>query len=214
MLQQQPPLPADGLDQRPGALTSAVRESAVMTPYEYIKSDLYRYAGNTSLATLLSHLTFNRSFKYSFWLRLRRARFAPLRLFAALMHRHLRFKYGVRIHADCEIGYGLYIGHPMGILINHTARIGNNCNLSQFTTIGSNYERAAEIGDNVYIGPSVCIVEHVKIGHNATIGAGAVVVRDVPEDSTVAGNPAKVISMKEPGRYVLNRWPPPGSPKD
>ena len=211
MLQQQPPLPADGLDQRPGALTSAVRESAVMTPYEYIKSDLYRYAGDTSLATLLHHLAFNRSFKYTFWLRLRRTRFAPLRLFAALMHRHLRFKYGVRIHADCEIGYGLYIGHPMGILVNHTARIGNNCNLSQFTTIGSNCERAAEIGDNVYIGPSVCIVEHVKIGHDATIGAGAVVVRDVPEGSTVAGNPAKVISMKEPGRYVLNRWPPGGT---
>lgn len=62
------------------------------------------------------------------------------------------------------------------------------------------------IGDNVYIGPSVCIVENVSIGDNATIGAGAVVVKDVPANATVAGVPAKVISEKQPGRYILNKW--------
>jgi serine O-acetyltransferase len=180
----------------------------LVSPTEYIRSDLYRYAGDTSLATLLKHLMFNKSFKYTFWLRLRRSASPLTRMFAAIMHRHLRNKYAVRIHADTEIGYGLYIGHPIGILVNHTARIGNNCNLSQFTTIGTNHETAAEIGDNVYIGPGVCIVEHVRIGSNATIGAGAVVVKDVPEGATVGGNPAKVISMKPPGRYVVNRWPP------
>lgn len=187
---------------------SAIRTPDPVSPFEYIKSDLYRYAGTTSLTAMLKHLTFNRSFKYSFWLRLRRARFAPLRFIAAVMHRHLRFKYGVRIHADCEIGFGLYIGHPMGILVNHTARIGNNCNISQFTTIGSNFEQAAVIGDNVYIGPSVCIVEDVRVGNDATIGAGAIVVKNVPAGATVAGNPARVISMSEPGRFVVNRWPP------
>jgi serine O-acetyltransferase len=174
---------------------------------EYIRSDLYRYAGDTTLATLLRHLLGNKSFRYSFWLRLRNARWAPVRLLAAIIHRHLSNKYGVRIHADMRLGHGLYIGHAMGILVNHTATIGDNCNLSQFTTIGSNYEHAAQIGDNVYIGPGVCIVEAVRIGSHATIGAGAIVVRDVPENATVAGNPAKVISTKEPGRFVNNRWP-------
>ena len=65
---------------------------------------------------------------------------------------------------------------------------------------------AATIGNNVYIGPSVCIVENVHIGDNATVGAGSVVVKDIPENSTAAGNPAKVISMKTPGRFIWRRW--------
>lgn len=90
--------------------------------------------------------------------------------------------------------------------MNPTAKIGNNCNLSQFTTIGANEGKAAVIGDNVYIGPSVCLVENVIIGDNVTIGAGAVVVKDVPDDATVAGVPAKIISYKSPGRYINRRW--------
>ena len=53
---------------------------------------------------------------------------------------------------------------------------------------------------------TVCIVENIHIGNNATIGAGAIVVKDVPDDSTVAGNPARVISMKTPGRFIWRRW--------
>lgn len=115
-------------------------------------------------------------------------------------------KTGIWIQARTQIGYGLYIGHGIGLVVNPTARIGNNCNLSQFMTIGANDGKAAVIGDNVYIGPSVCIVEDVEIGNNATIGAGAVVVKDVPMNATVAGVPAKIISYKSPGRYIGNRW--------
>jgi len=80
-------------------------------------------------------------------------------------------------------------------------------NLSQFTTIGANGGRqAAEIGDNVYIGPNVCIIEYVKIGNNATIGAGSVVTKDIPENATAAGNYAKVLSTNHPGSSVNRRW--------
>ncbi|MEG0895883.1 MAG: DapH/DapD/GlmU-related protein, partial [Oscillospiraceae bacterium] len=79
-------------------------------------------------------------------------------------------------------------------------------NLSQFTTIGSNEGQAAFIGDNVYIGPSVCIVENVHIGNNVTIGAGSVVTKDLPDNSTAVGNYAKVINYNKPGRYICNPW--------
>ncbi|MGV8940248.1 MAG: serine O-acetyltransferase [Lysobacter sp.] len=177
------------------------------TVRELVSSDLYRYAGNCSRTSLLKHLLFNRSFKYSFWFRLCRSSSFPLRTLARIFHRHLSNRYGIQIPASTKIGPGLFIGHHMGLVVNHTTTIGWNCNLGQFTTIGSNHEHAARIGNNVYIGPGVCVVEDVVIGDNATIGAGSVVVRNVPQNATVAGNPARVVSTKHPGRYVCNRWP-------
>lgn len=175
--------------------------------FKYIQSDFVRYGKNPSLRNILVAVLSgsNHGFSYSFWLRLASEK-NFFHFLARLMHRRLSRKHGLQIPRNTKIGYGLFIGHGIGIVINHTAIIGNNCNLSQFTTIGSNNDKAAVIGDNVYIGPSVCIVENVIIGDNATIGAGSVVIKDVPANATVAGVPAKVISYKTPGRYVNHRW--------
>lgn len=103
--------------------------------------------------------------------------------------------------------YGLYIAHGCPIFVNPTAAIGNNVNLSQFTTIGSNHNQAAVIGDYTYIGLNVCIVEDVIIGKNVTIGAGSVVTKNIPDNDTACGNYAKVINYNNPGRYTNNnRW--------
>lgn len=110
------------------------------------------------------------------------------------------------IPLSTEIGYGFYIGHRAPVVINGTARIGNNVNISPFLVIGSNHDSAAEIGDNVYIGPNVSIVENVKIGNNCTIGAGSVVTKDIPDNATAAGNYAKVLNYNDPGRYINNKW--------
>ena len=106
----------------------------------------------------------------------------------------------IQILRKTKIGYGLYISHGGPVVVNPSTVIGNNCNLSQFVTIGSNEGKAAVIGDNVYIGPNTCIVEDVCIGDNATIGAGSVVVSDVPPNSTVVGVPGKVV--KQDGERV------------
>lgn len=145
----------------------------------------------------------NHCFNYGFWLRLasRKNVLFPL---ALLMHKRLTTKYGIQIPRACKIGYGLYIAHGISIVINKGTVIGNNVVISHFNAIGTNKGTPAVIGDNVYIGPHVCIVEDVKIGNNVTIGAGAVVVKDVPENATVAGVPAKVISYNSPGRYILH----------
>ena len=100
----------------------------------------------------------------------------------------------------------VYIGHGVGIIINGGTVIGNNVNVSQFLSIGTNKRTPAVIGDNVYIGPHVSIVEDVHIGNNATIAAGAVVVKDVPENATVGGVPAKVLNYESAGRCVNRRY--------
>lgn len=177
---------------------------------EYIRSDYYRYFGKCkSLIYIYIYGISGRNpcFSYGFWRRLcmKKNFFYFLAVF---MHVRLTRKYGIQIHRNIKIGYGFKILHGVGIVINKSAEIGNNCNISQFTTIGSNHSKAAKIGDNVYIGPSVCIVEDVLIGNNVSIGAGAVVVKDIPDNTTVAGVPAKPIvnSKVTPGQFITNRW--------
>lgn len=113
----------------------------------------------------------------------------------------------VRISLSTKIGYGLYIGHDICMVVGMGTVIGNNVNISQFLNIGTNFGTPSIIGDNVYIGPNVCIVEDVKIGSNSTIGAGAVVTKDIPENATVAGVPAKVLNYNDPGRFIHHRFP-------
>lgn len=175
--------------------------------YEYIKSDFVRYGKNPKFLSILGAVLFgnNHCFKFSFWWRLS-SQSNPFNLLAKIQTRRYRRKYGLQIPKEVKIGYGLYIGHGIGIVMNKTTEIGNNCNISHHTTIGANEGKAAIIGDNVYIGPSVCLVEAITIGDNVTIGAGSVVVKDIPENVTIAGVPAKIISYKVPGRYILNKY--------
>lgn len=174
---------------------------------EYIQSDLYRYTGKISFKLIIKNYFLNRGFKYTLWLRLCKSDIFIIKFVARVMHWRLSRKYLIQIPHVTKIGYGLYLGHHMCLVVNGTAILGNNVNLSQFTTIGSNAgSKAAVIGDNVYIGPGCCIVGNVYIGNNSTVGAGSVVVKDIEENTTVAGTPTKLISTKTPGRFVNRRW--------
>lgn len=176
--------------------------------WEYIQSDYYRYSGKKlTPIKLFTKAVFGRNhcFRYSFWMRLAGTG-GLIGFFARRMHRHYTLKYGMQIPYTTKIGYGFYIGHGVGVVINGGTTIGNNVNISQFLSIGTNKRTPATIGDNVYIGPNVCVVEDVKIGSDTTIAAGAVVIRDIPENSTAVGCPAKVIGDNKHPEYVHNKW--------
>jgi len=171
---------------------------------EYLKSDLYRYSGDVKNKSFFKIYYKCAGFRFSVAYRLINEH-SLYRIIGSILW-VLRNRQLVQISRTTKIGYGLYISHGGPIIVNPSAKIGNNCNLSQFVTIGSNEGEAAIIGDNVYIGPNCCIVENVQIGNNVTIGAGSVVTKDIPDDATVAGNYAKVLNYNSPGRYIQRRW--------
>ena len=172
---------------------------------DYIKSDLMRYYGKYDFGTFLKAYFRNGTFRFQYAFRLCHST-GFSKMVSLFLWKINRTKRTIRLPRQTKVGYGLYIGHGGPIVVNPTAVIGNNCNLSQFTTIGSNHGHAATIGDNTYIGPNVCIVEDVKIGHHVTIGAGSVVTKDIPDHATAAGNYAKVLNFDNPGRYIGNPW--------
>lgn len=99
---------------------------------------------------------------FCFWLRMSNTTNKFIRFVAKWYWRRLYLKFGLQILPATKIGKGFYIGHGIGIVIHPLTIIGENCNISQFTTIGSNKNTPATIGNNVYIGPGVSIVENVK----------------------------------------------------
>lgn len=171
----------------------------------YIKSDCMRYYGKYDSFTLFKAYFKNKAFRFQVALRLCQSK-GWTKILGHILYKFNYTKNIIQILPTTRIGYGLYISHVGPIIINPTTIIGNNCNISQFTTIGSNDGQAATIGNNTYIGPNVCIVENVKIGNNVTIGAGSVVTKDIPDNSTAVGNYAKVINYNSPGRYIKNPW--------
>ena len=92
-------------------------------------------------------------------------------------------------------GPGLCITHWGTIVVSSHAKIGKNCRIHPSSCIG-NHMGAPIIGDNVYIGPGAKIFGNITIGNNVAIGANAVVNKSVPNNVTVAGAPAKIISHK------------------
>lgn len=89
---------------------------------------------------------------------------------------------------------GCYFNHRgFGIVINPNTKLGNNINIQHAVTIGAKAGRAPVIEDNVTIGAKATIIGPITIGHDSIVGAGAVVVIDVPPYSVVVGNPAKII---------------------
>ncbi len=113
----------------------------------------------------------------------------------ALMHL-ARFLSGIEIHPAARLGPGLFIDHGMGVVIGETAEVGANVTLLQGVTLGGTSlkreKRHPTLGDNVVVGAGAKIIGAFRIGDGARIGAGSVVVREVPPNSVVVGVPGRV----------------------
>lgn len=106
-------------------------------------------------------------------------------------------KTGIEIHPGATIGKGLFIDHGHGVIIGETAVVGDNVTLFQGVTLGGNGKekgkRHPTVGDNVMISAGAKVLGSFKIGENSKIGAGSVVLSEVPPNSTVVGVPGRVV---------------------
>lgn len=111
---------------------------------------------------------------------------------------------GIEIHPGAQIGKGLFIDHGNGVIIGETTIIGDNCTLYQGVTLGGTGKeqgkRHPTLGNNVMVSAGAKVLGSFKIGDNSKIGAGSVVLEEVPANSTVVGVPGRVVK-----RTDLNR---------
>lgn len=116
---------------------------------------------------------------------------------ARWISQHAAKKTGIEIHPGALIGKGCFIDHGNGIVIGETAELGNNVTLYQGVTLGGTGKqkgkRHPSVMDNVMIGANTQILGAITIGQNSKIGAGSVVVDNVPKNCTVVGVPAKIV---------------------
>lgn len=178
----------------------------------FVRADLYRYDGAKGAGGFLRAFFGEAGFRLTVLLRTTRwLRAQPVtrwgcyhlcKLWLGRLSRSL----GVFIDFTTDIGPGLYLPHPTGIVINRRCRIGTNCNIAQHVTLGlkSREPRAGcpVLGDRIYVGPGAVVIGAIGIGDDAAIGANAVVTKDVPDNAVVAGVPASVISMRGSVGYI------------
>jgi serine O-acetyltransferase len=143
---------------------------------------LFCYPG---LQALLFH-------RFAHWLRLMGVPFIP-RFISHLS----RFLTGIEIHPGAVVGKGVFIDHGMGVVIGETAIVGDGCLIYQGVTLGGTGKESGKrhptLGEGVVVGAGAKILGNLYIGNNVRIGAGSVVLRDVPSDCTVVGVPGRVV---------------------
>ena len=150
-------------------------------------------AARSTLEVLLCYpgvhaLAFHR-FAHAMW---RRGWTIPARFLSHVS----RFVTGIEIHPAAKLGPGLFIDHGMGVVIGETAEVGENVTLLQGVTLGGTSlkreKRHPTLGNNVVVGAGAKIIGAFTIGDGSRIGAGSVVVREVPTNAVVVGVPGRV----------------------
>ncbi len=116
---------------------------------------------------------------------------------ARLVSQGARFLTGIEIHPGAKIGKGLFIDHGSAVVIGETAEIGDNCTIYQGVTLGGTGKHVGKrhptLGDNVMVGSGAKVLGPFTVGSNSKIAANAVVLDEIPENSTAVGIPARVV---------------------
>lgn len=176
-----------------------------------IYNDLYRYVGKEAGYFYLFRLFFfTPSYRYVYLLR--RVKIASTlvsKLFWKFLLRRCMLKTGIQIPSSTQIGKGLRIVHFGHIVVNPFSKIGKNFNIFPGVTIGGSEGKKSgfpTIGDNVCLLTNAVVVGGIIIGNNVVIAPNSFVNFDVPDDSIVIGNPAKIIPSENPSRkYIVFR---------
>ena len=132
------------------------------------------------------------AYRVSHWLWNRR-----IPLFPRIISQLARWLTGVEIHPGATIGTGFFIDHGMGVVIGETTEIGDYVTLFQGVTLGGTGKergkRHPTLGNHVVVGAGAKVLGGIRIGDNVKVGANAVVLRSVPANSTVVGNPGRIV---------------------
>jgi serine O-acetyltransferase len=132
------------------------------------------------------------AYRVSHWLWRQKAR-----VLARVWSQAARFFTGIEIHPGAEIGQRLFIDHGMGVVIGETSVVGDDVTLYQCVTLGGTGKESGKrhptIGNSVVIGAGAKVLGNIVVGENCRIGAGSVVLRSVPDHSTVVGVPAHIV---------------------
>ena len=130
---------------------------------------------------------------------------ARMRLLARLLSQVARFYTGVDIHPGALLGRRLFIDHAAGVVIGETSIVGSDVTMYQGVTLGGtgkgHGKRHPTVCDGVFVGNNANLLGNITIGENSRVGAGSVVLSDVPPDSTVVGVPAHIVYRN--GQRVL-----------
>ncbi|MGI6045706.1 MAG: serine O-acetyltransferase [Eggerthellaceae bacterium] len=121
-----------------------------------------------------------------------------LKSLARIISQLIRFFTGVEIHPAAQIGRRFFIDHAMAVIIGETTIIGDDCTLYQCVTLGGTGKETGKrhptLGNNVLVGVGASVLGNITIGDNSKVGGGAVVVDDVPPNTTVVGIPGKIVT--------------------
>jgi serine O-acetyltransferase len=174
-----------------------------------IKADLFRHEGLSGFGGLLKGW-FKPGFRYTLLFRLvgSKNKYSPVIFFLRLLKRRYRLKYGFEIDLNAEIGEGFYLSDHCGPVIIGPVKMGKYCNVAHGVTIGRSYKNGVigrpTLGDRVWIGTGAVIVGKINIGSNVLIAPNSFLNTDVPDNSVVIGNPAKIISKSNPTQFYVN----------
>ena len=122
-----------------------------------------------------------------------------LKLLARIVSQYSRHRTGIEIHPAAEIAPGVFIDHGMGVVIGETAQVGEGSVIYQGVTLGGTGKQSGKrhptVGQRCVISAGAKVLGNITIGDCAKVGAGAVVLRDVPAHATVVGVPARVVRI-------------------